>query len=42
MSQFYTITSNKKWITGAPWGPHTTTAVRAGGPGKGSISVLAH
>jgi alkylation response protein AidB-like acyl-CoA dehydrogenase len=36
----YTINGYKKWITGAPWATHMTTAVRTGGPGMGGISVI--
>ncbi|KAF2436747.1 acyl-CoA dehydrogenase-like protein [Tothia fuscella] len=38
--QFYTVNGYKKWITGAPWATHMTTAVRTRGPGMGGISVL--
>lgn len=37
---FYTVNGTKKWITGAPWATHMTTAVRTGGPGIGGISLL--
>lgn len=37
---FYTVTGTKKWITGAQWATHMTTAVRTGGPGLGGISLL--
>ncbi|KAF2455593.1 acyl-CoA dehydrogenase/oxidase [Lineolata rhizophorae] len=37
---FYVVNGSKKWITGAPWATHMTTAVRTGGPGMGGISVL--
>lgn len=37
---YYTVNGAKKWITGAPWASHMTTAVRTGGPGMGGISVL--
>jgi alkylation response protein AidB-like acyl-CoA dehydrogenase len=37
---FYTVNGMKKWITGAPWATHMTTAVRTGGPGMNGISVL--
>lgn len=30
----------KKWITGALWATHMTTAVRTGGPGAAGISLL--
>lgn len=36
----YTVTGTKKWITGAQWATHMTTAVRTGGPGIGGISLL--
>ncbi|TPX12296.1 uncharacterized protein E0L32_006943 [Thyridium curvatum] len=36
----YIVNGVKKWITGAPWATHMTTAVRTGGPGAGGISVL--
>lgn len=32
--KFYVVNGWKKWITGAPWATHMTTAVRTGGPGK--------
>ncbi|KAF2091086.1 acyl-CoA dehydrogenase NM domain-like protein [Saccharata proteae CBS 121410] len=38
--KFYVVNGYKKWITGAPWATHMTTAVRTGGPGMGGISVL--
>ncbi|KAI1868924.1 hypothetical protein JX265_006903 [Neoarthrinium moseri] len=38
--RFYTVTGTKKWITGAQWATHMTTAVRTGGPGPGGISLL--
>lgn len=38
--RFYTITGTKKWITGAQWATHMTTAVRTGKPGLGGISLL--
>lgn len=41
--RFYTVTGVKKWITGAQWATHMTTAVRTGnGPesGMGGISLL--
>jgi len=38
--QFYVVNGYKKWITGAPWATHMTTAVRTGGSGMGGISVL--
>jgi len=38
--QTYTVDGIKKWITGAPWATHMTTAVRTGGPGMSGISVL--
>lgn len=37
---FYTVTGTKKWITGAQWATHMTTAVRTGGPGIGGLSLL--
>jgi alkylation response protein AidB-like acyl-CoA dehydrogenase len=36
----YVVNGYKKWITGAPWATHMTTAVRTGGPGMSGISVL--
>lgn len=36
----YTVSGHKKWITGAPWATHMTTAVRTGGPGIAGISLL--
>lgn len=36
----YIVNGWKKWITGAPWATHMTTAVRTGGPGAKGISVL--
>jgi alkylation response protein AidB-like acyl-CoA dehydrogenase len=36
----YTVTGSKKWITGAPWATHMTTAVRTSGPGAPGLSVL--
>jgi len=36
----YVVNGYKKWITGAPWATHMTTAVRTGGPGMGGLSVL--
>lgn len=38
--KFYTVTGTKKWITGAQWATHMTTAVRTGKPGLGGISLL--
>lgn len=38
--KFYIVNGAKKWITGAPWATHMTTAVRTGGPGIKGISVL--
>ncbi|KAK3624763.1 hypothetical protein LTR56_020816 [Elasticomyces elasticus] len=38
--KFYLCNGWKKWITGAPWATHMTTAVRTGGPGFAGISVL--
>lgn len=37
---FFTVNGTKKWITGAQWATHMTTAVRTGGPGLGGISLL--
>ncbi|KAK6839372.1 Acyl-CoA dehydrogenase related to the alkylation response protein AidB [Apiospora arundinis] len=34
-SHYYVVTGTKKWITGAPWATHMTTAVRTGGAGSG-------
>lgn len=36
----YIVNGTKKWITGAPWATHMTTAVRTGGQGMGGLSVL--
>ena len=36
----YVVNGYKKWITGAPWATHMTTAVRTGGEGMKGISVL--
>lgn len=33
--EYYVVNGYKKWITGAPWATHMTTAVRTGGPGLG-------
>ncbi|KAF2207892.1 hypothetical protein CERZMDRAFT_50176 [Cercospora zeae-maydis SCOH1-5] len=39
--KFYVINGWKKWITGAPWATHMTTAVRTGGSGKaGGASLI--
>ncbi|OAP62027.1 hypothetical protein AYL99_04230 [Fonsecaea erecta] len=40
--KFYVVNGYKKWITGAPWATHMTTAVRTGPPGSGigGVSVL--
>ncbi|CAK1355170.1 Medium-chain specific acyl-CoA dehydrogenase, mitochondrial [Cercospora beticola] len=38
--KFYIVNGWKKWITGAPWATHMTTAVRTGGPGLKGISVV--
>lgn len=38
--KFYVVNGYKKWITGAPWATHMTTAVRTGGSGVSGISVL--
>ncbi|TKA25755.1 hypothetical protein B0A50_05852 [Salinomyces thailandicus] len=36
----YLVNGYKKWITGAPWATHMTTAVRTGDKGMSGISVL--
>ncbi|KAK3725206.1 hypothetical protein LTR37_000717 [Vermiconidia calcicola] len=36
----YIVNGYKKWITGAPWASHMTTAVRTGGSGMSGVSVL--
>ena len=36
----YIVNGSKKWITGAPWATHMTTAVRTSGPGAPGLSVL--
>lgn len=36
----YIVRGAKKWITGAPWATHATTAVRTGGPGVAGLSLL--
>lgn len=36
----YIVNGSKKWITGAPWATHMTTAVRTSGPGAAGLSVL--
>jgi alkylation response protein AidB-like acyl-CoA dehydrogenase len=36
----YLVNGWKKWITGAPWATHMTTAVRTGGLGIPGLSVL--
>lgn len=36
----FIVSGTKKWITGAQWATHMTTAVRTGGPGMGGISLL--
>lgn len=36
----YIVNGAKKWITGAPWATHMTTAVRTGGAGLAGVSVL--
>lgn len=36
----YRVNGVKKWITGAPWATHMTTAVRTGGSGAAGVSVL--
>lgn len=38
--RFYVVTGTKKWITGAQWATHMTTAVRTGKSGFGGISLL--
>lgn len=38
--KFYIVRGVKKWITGAQWATHMTTAVRTGGPGIGGISLV--
>ncbi|KAH7141532.1 acyl-CoA dehydrogenase [Dactylonectria estremocensis] len=38
--KFYLVNGVKKWITGAPWATHMTTAVRTGDAGIKGISVL--
>ncbi|KAF5972410.1 acyl dehydrogenase n-terminal [Fusarium coicis] len=38
--KFYVVNGAKKWITGAPWATHMTTAVRTGGPGAKGVTVL--
>lgn len=38
--RFYVVDGYKKWITGAPWATHMTTAVRTGGQGMNGVSVL--
>ena len=38
--QHYIVNGYKKWITGAPWATHMTTAVRTGGAGMSGLSVL--
>lgn len=42
-TEIYIVNGSKKWITGASWATHMTTAVRTGGPGSGArgISILA-
>ncbi|WYZ43480.1 hypothetical protein EsH8_VI_001179 [Colletotrichum jinshuiense] len=37
---FYIVNGRKKWVTGAPWATHMTTAVRMGEPGRSGISLL--
>ncbi|KAH9906314.1 acyl-CoA dehydrogenase [Xylariomycetidae sp. FL2044] len=37
---YYVVNGTKKWITGAQWATHMTTAVRTGGAGPGGLSVL--
>ncbi|KAK2006677.1 acyl-CoA dehydrogenase domain-containing protein [Colletotrichum eremochloae] len=36
----YVVNGRKKWVTGAPWATHMTTAVRMGEAGRGGISLL--
>jgi alkylation response protein AidB-like acyl-CoA dehydrogenase len=36
----YIVNGYKKWITGAPYASHMTTAVRTSGPGHAGLSVL--
>lgn len=36
----FVVSGAEKWISGASWASHMTTAVRTGGPGSGGISVL--
>ncbi|KAK1979005.1 acyl-CoA dehydrogenase domain-containing protein [Colletotrichum cereale] len=36
----YVVNGRKKWVTGAPWATHMTTAVRMGEVGRGGISLL--
>ncbi|KAF4336664.1 acyl dehydrogenase n-terminal [Fusarium beomiforme] len=38
--KFYIVNGAKKWITGALWATHMTTAVRTGGQGAKGITVL--
>ncbi|KAK6068344.1 acyl-CoA dehydrogenase domain-containing protein [Seiridium cupressi] len=38
--RYYTVTGTKKWITGAQWATHMTTAVRTGRAGTSGISLL--
>ncbi|KAM0809306.1 putative Acyl-CoA dehydrogenase apdG [Seiridium cardinale] len=38
--RYYAVTGTKKWITGAQWATHMTTAVRTGGAGISGISLL--
>ncbi|KAF4898142.1 Acyl-CoA dehydrogenase [Colletotrichum viniferum] len=38
--RFYVVNGRKKWVTGAPWATHMTTAVRMGEPGRSGISLL--
>ncbi|KAI0023750.1 acyl-CoA dehydrogenase-like protein [Xylariomycetidae sp. FL0641] len=35
----YVVNGTKKWVTGAPWATHMTTAVRTGGPGSGAAGI---
>lgn len=38
--KFYVVNGAKKWITGALWATHMTTAVRTGGQGAKGLTVL--
>ncbi|OGM46631.1 acyl-CoA dehydrogenase [Aspergillus bombycis] len=39
--KFYIVNGVKKWITGAPWATHMTTAVRTGADGSGASGISA-